>query len=331
MSTDVTIEATDNFIPTLRRAITTSKLNAFQKARLRLALWNLDKVEEIRQFVYESAIEEAIITSTVSIMAVNWDAIFAFIEKLIPLIMKLIGMFPSGLLLPFIFCLTLAGQAIGQEPKAVIKGPDTVMAGTLLFLNHDDSVGESRIWMITDELKSTAATCGGNIFFAVAKPGEYRFGLTVAGIVDGKVKQDYVFKTIKVTGSSPEQPPVVPPPVVVPVPATKFIQLRTKSIQGSGALADYDTGVRLGSALTNLIPLLPSNDLSQAKVLVTSAIDQVLLTRAGESKKKDWLNSWRIPVSNELNLLNIQDAETYIKAITALSTAFCLNGKCPIP
>lgn len=330
MSTeDVTIEATDNFVVSVKKALSQSKLGFFEKSRIRIALMFPHKVEEMRQMCFDAAVEEKVFTADVNIMTIDWDKLISFIEKLLPLILKIISMFPAGLMLPFILCLSLAGQAIAQEPKAVIKGPDTVMAGTLLFLNHDDSVGESRVWMITDDLRSTAAVCGNNIFFAVSKPGDYRFGLTVAGIVDGKVKQDYVFKTIKVTGSSPETPPVNPPPVVVP--PSSFVQLRTKSIQGSGALADYDTGIRLSAALSLVVPQLTSRTLPDAKALVVSTIDQVLLTRAGESKKKDWLNTWRIPVSNEINSLNIQDAETYAKAINALSTAFCTTGKCPTP
>jgi hypothetical protein len=81
---------------------------------------------------------------------------------------------------PLILFLLLAIPVFGQDLKASIKGPSTALAGTLVFLSHEDATGDNKVWIIPEELKSASASCGSNIFFSIPTPGKYQFGLIVA-------------------------------------------------------------------------------------------------------------------------------------------------------
>lgn len=76
-------------------AVRNSDLGPLQRLKVRLALLDSDKREEIEEFIFMKGQEQATIAAEVTIEAVNWDAIIAFIEKLLPLILKIIAMFPK--------------------------------------------------------------------------------------------------------------------------------------------------------------------------------------------------------------------------------------------
>ncbi len=146
-------------------------------------------------------------------------------------------------------CLVFFAQvALGQETptvKATIKGPSTALAGTLVFLSHQDAVGENKVWIIPEELKSQSATCGSNIFFSIPSPGKYQFGLIVA---DKTAAIDYQFHTIDVVGMLPTTPPgtgptpvPTPVPTPTPVPSPNFDSLRVVSRTGIDTLKDAST------------------------------------------------------------------------------------------
>jgi hypothetical protein len=50
---------------------------------------NPEKLQELRDSMADAAVEEGLATTT----AINWDGLIAFIEKLLPIILKLIDMF----------------------------------------------------------------------------------------------------------------------------------------------------------------------------------------------------------------------------------------------
>lgn len=76
-------------------AVKRSDLGPLQRIRVRLALLDSDKVEEIEQLIFIKGQEQTIIASSVTIEAVDWDKIIEFIDKLLPLILKIIAMFPK--------------------------------------------------------------------------------------------------------------------------------------------------------------------------------------------------------------------------------------------
>jgi len=121
----------------------------------------------------------------------------------------------------FVWLVFFAQVALGQDTpsvKATIKGPSTALAGTLVFLSHEDAVGENKVWIIPEELKSQSASCGTSIFFSIPSPGKYQFGLIVA---DKTAAIDYKFHTIEVVGSIPTTPPGTgPTPPNPPTPPT---------------------------------------------------------------------------------------------------------------
>jgi len=219
------------------------------------------------------------------------------------------------------------------EVKATIKGPKEVLAGTLLFLSSEDAVGVNKVWMIPEELRSTSASCGENIFFAIPKAGDYRFGLVVA---DKEANIDYTFVTIKVYNLPPTTPdPVVTPPPTtptpIPVPAPTFIELRKASTTGSSFLADADTATKLNQGLTAVGNSAATKTIQELETDATRVIENVFATRTGISRSKDWITQWRIPVNNELRKLNITDPKVYGQALIAIAGSICINGQCPLP
>lgn len=54
---------------------------------------------------------------------------------------------------PLLLFLLLVLPVMGQDIKATIKGPTTALAGTLVFLSHEDSVGDNKVWIIPGRLE----------------------------------------------------------------------------------------------------------------------------------------------------------------------------------
>jgi hypothetical protein len=233
-------------------------------------------------------------------------------------------------------CLVFFAQvALGQETptvKATIKGPSTALAGTLVFLSHQDAVGENKVWIIPEELKSQSATCGSNIFFSIPSPGKYQFGLIVA---DKTAAIDYQFHTIDVVGMLPTTPPgtgptpvPTPVPTPTPVPSPNFDSLRVVSRTGIDTLKDASTTQLLQTNLIKTINSLPPT-LPEAKGAVTATIELCFSIRQIDSKGKDWLNVWRIPVDREIAKYNPQDVGAYRECMKAVVRGLCVNGVCP--
>jgi hypothetical protein len=227
--------------------------------------------------------------------------------------------------------LMLAVPAIGQELKASIKGPATALAGTLVFLSHEDAVGDNKVWIIPEELKSQSASCGANVFFSIPTPGKYQFGLIVA---DKQANIAYSWHTINVTASA-IQPIPTPTPSPNPTPqpnpvAPNYESIRLTSKAAVDTLQDAGTTSLLASSITNLLPKLPQY-LPDAKGMVTSTIETCFGMRQPTSRNKDWLNVWRIPVDKEIAKSNPQTTEEYKECLKAVIRGLCVNGNCPNP
>lgn len=230
--------------------------------------------------------------------------------------------------------LLLTIPAFAQELKAAIKGPATALAGTLVFLSHEEAVGDNKVWIIPDELKSASASCGSNIFFSIPTPGRYQFGLIVA---NKQAEIAYSWHTINVTGSiaptpTPAPGPINPSPInpspVNPPPSYESIRLTSRAAVDT--LQDASTTSLLASSLINVLPKLPSY-LPDAKGLVTSTIETCFAMREPTSRRKDWLNVWRIPIDKEMAKANPQTTDEYRECLKAVIRGLCVDGKCPNP
>lgn len=239
---------------------------------------------------------------------------------------------------PLILFLLLAIPVFGQDLKASIKGPSTALAGTLVFLSHEDATGDNKVWIIPEELKSASASCGSNIFFSIPTPGKYQFGLIVA---NKQAEIAYSWHEIVVTGTviAPTPPPVpapnpnpspnpIPPSPGNPPPSLESIRLTSRAAVDT--LQDAATTSLLASSLINLLPKLPSY-LPDAKGLVTSTIETCFGMREPTSRKKDWLNIWRIPIDKEIGKANPQTVEEYKDCLKAVIRGLCVDGKCLNP
>jgi len=238
--------------------------------------------------------------------------------------------------------LLLAIPAIAQDLKASIKGPSTALAGTLVFLSHEDATGDNKVWIIPEALKSASASCGSNIFFSIPTPGKYQFGLIVA---NKQAEIAYSWHEIIVTGTviapvptpTPTPPttpgPNPPPNPILPSPGNpppSLESIRLTSRAAVDTLQDAATTSLLASSLINLLPKLPAY-LPDAKGLVTSTIETCFGMREPTSRKKDWLNIWRIPIDQEIGKANPQTVEEYKECLKAVIRGLCVNGKCPNP
>jgi hypothetical protein len=232
---------------------------------------------------------------------------------------------------PLILFLLLAIPVFGQDLKASIKGPSTALAGTLVFLSYEDANGDNKVWIIPEELKSASASCGSNIFFSIPTPGKYQFGLIVA---NKQAEIAYSWHEIVVTGTviAPTPPPV-PAPTPGPInpspnPTPSYESIRLTSRAAVDTLQDASTTSLLASSLINLLPKLPTY-LPDAKGLVTSTIETCFGMREPMSRKRDWLNVWRIPIDKEIGKANPQTVEEYKECLKAVIRGLCVDGKCP--
>jgi len=233
---------------------------------------------------------------------------------------------------PLILFLLLAIPVFGQDLKASIKGPSTALAGTLVFLSYEDATGDNKVWIIPEELKSASASCGSNIFFSIPTPGKYQFGLIVA---NKQAEIAYSWHEIVVTGTviAPAPPPAPAPNPIQPSPGNpppSFESMRLTSRAAVDTLQDAATTSLLASSLINLLPKLPAY-LPDAKGLVTSTIETCFAMREPTSRKKDWLNVWRIPVDKEIAKANPQTTDEYRECLKAVIRGLCVNGNCPNP
>ena len=118
-----------------------------------------------------------------------------------------------------------------QAPKAekvvaVIDGPATAELGDLIILDGSESLGvDASKWMLAsqppgvDKSRSLLAVDGGSrAVFASGTAGEYKFLLSVAGVVDGKAQLAIVAHVVKIGNVPPPGPQPPPGPGPQPPP-----------------------------------------------------------------------------------------------------------------
>jgi hypothetical protein len=206
---------------------------------------------------------------------------------------------------------TCFGQA-----KAVIKGPNEVLAGTLLFLSHADAVGDNKVWIIPDELKATSATCDSNIFFSIPTPGTYSFGLIVA---DKNAAIDYAFHKVivKANGVFPPSTPADPKP---PQPSVDYKALREASITGLKTIQDWNVTNSLRTSIESALMVSTGKSFDETRKAIQGNIGVVLGSRTPDQYRVDWFLHWRVPVEKELALI---PKEKYREAVAELVKTLC--------
>ena len=76
-------------------ALKNSNLGPLQRLKVRLTLLDSDKHAEIDHLIFMEGQSQAVIASDATIEAIDWDNLIAFIDKLVPLSLKIIAMFPN--------------------------------------------------------------------------------------------------------------------------------------------------------------------------------------------------------------------------------------------
>lgn len=140
---------------------------------------------------------------------------------------------------------SVCGPAFGQA-KAVIKGPESVLAGDLCVLTAEPGM-DNYHWILSGSNKTFLPVENGTkCIFSSGTPGEFRFILSVSkieGVSNSTV--DAVEFVVKVTGNipGPQPPPDKPDPVKPddPIPPDPGEQLTGIS------KAMYDTLIRINA------------------------------------------------------------------------------------
>lgn len=228
-------------------------------------------------------------------------------------------------LLSVVALLIISGGLLAQ-PVAKIVGPTQAPAGELVVLSSQGSTGDNLVWVRPETIQSALVGCtvlDTQVFFSTTKVGKYEFMLIAA---DKEAKISYVRHTVEIKagggGSPPTDPPVDPQP---PNPA-KWAGLVDISKQSAERLNDPPTRARLKSSIAATIVGIQSRceanqcpTLTEAKALVLTAIESVLLGRTGASTQIDW-TAWRKGNQNELDRLGLVDLNDYIGAVKAIAS-----------
>lgn len=214
----------------------------------------------------------------------------------------------------------LSGIAFGQ-PVAKIVGPATAPPGELVVLSSQGSTGDNLVWVKPDTIQTVQAGCtvlDTQVFFSTTKPGKYEFMLIAA---DKEARISYVKHTVEIKAGGGGTPPVDPPP---PNPA-KWSKLIEVSKAGADQLNDGATRARLKVSLTETLAAIQSKidagqslTLYEAKLLVLTSIESVLLSRPRPLDKIDW-SLWRKGNQAELDRLGLVDLSDYVGAVKAIS------------
>lgn len=118
----------------------------------------------------------------------------------------------------------------------------------------------------------------------------------------------------------PDYPPSDPP---TPPNLKSIMELSKKQ---ASSLNDQATAARLKAAINQecdrseaLCKAGQCEGLPVTKSSVVKAIETALSARTGDSLRKDWLATWRRPISDAINKLNPQDPPAYIAIMRAVT------------
>lgn len=214
--------------------------------------------------------------------------------------------FKSLVLLLLIQAVTFA------QAKAVIKGPEKALPGDLVVLSGADSLCDNHKWITPSGINALEVACGDGreIIFASGKSGTYRFYLLVA---DKTAAIDYAEHVVVI--GNPTQPPVDP----VEPPPSDYADVAKVSKDAAAIVADPTTAAQLATAITQACDRLANDDLTKAKNAMVATIENVLLMRLGDSRRKDW-ESWRKAVNAVIANKSITATSQYVAAMRAVAS-----------
>ena len=237
------------------------------------------------------------------------------------------------------FC--LAATCSFAQPVAVITGPATAPAGELVVLSSASSTGDNFLWVIPEDKAQSVPRCTtteSKVFFATAVPGTYQFILVVA---DKEAKMSYAIHHVTISSTvgpdpKPEDPKPEDPKPEDPKPEDpnpkpelgfgRYENLYQTSKMNSEQMADPATRSALHQELEKTTAQLKvrcdSNNcppLAEARAMITSTIERVLLQRKGESEDAPWASGWRVANNQWLAQVNITTTPEYVKAMMALT------------
>lgn len=151
----------------------------------------------------------------------------------------------------------------------------------------------------TDFEVATVVEAGENRFLVTGSPGKYMC------VVDTGDRNKFV-PIIIPEFDQPDEPNEPDEP---PAPGLESLAVSSSTLAGN--VDDQPTRMALADALGADL----EGDLTAMKATVQTAVEDVLLERRGESLKKDWLNGWRRPLSQEMVRLEVQTDDQYREAI----------------
>lgn len=204
--------------------------------------------------------------------------------------------------LMILFLLGILAAPALYPAEAVIEGPSEVRPGQFaVFDTTDSSVadGGSSFWIFDPDLPEDwqSSECNGVLSTAFEEPGKSYYLHFVCYDEEG---HSVATKKVTVKGTSPT-PPTDPPPGN----DGDLSALKEVSDKGVKALGDTITATRLAAAIKDTFTVTE----------IKKKIDEVLLTRAPEQRKYDWLTLWRRPVNNEIDKLDNPNYEQIIPVL----------------
>lgn len=140
---------------------------------------------------------------------------------------------------------------------------------------------------------------GENRFLLTGKPGKYM------AVVDTGDRNKYVPIVIPGKATDPGEPEE---------PETPDLDLSSLA-DSSNTLASKVNDLPTRQALAVSLGGDIEGSFSEMRVEIQTRVEDTLLVRKGESRKKDWLNGWRRPISEEMVRLKVETAEQYREAI----------------
>lgn len=218
-------------------------------------------------------------------------------------------------LLSLIFTLCLSMVALADLPTLKVVGPSESVPGQLVVLSVE-SDGANFVW-IPDAAIGQILQCNPKTI-GLATPN---IGVHKIIVVASNDKGEMSFVTHALTIKNPGG--VIPPkpddPVVNP-PSKDYTEFKDISQKAVVELKDNPTALQLRNGLNRLIPdLLKLNTVDEAKLEVTKLVESVFLLRVGDSRSKDWLNKWRVPINVTYEKYKFSSVKDYVEAVKMIA------------
>ncbi len=206
-----------------------------------------------------------------------------------------------------LMALLLSVPCFGQVS---IEGPESVLPGQFIRLQASSQDG---FWLPDPELAGDFIECENQFGTSILQQGTFYFHYIV---VDETGPQIALHRVV-VSGADPCDPAEPEDPVEDPSTDQQFSKVIEASYEGAKFLQDANTASRLVTAIESVTP---GQTLQETALKVTSAVEEVFLTRPRDRPLVNWLEFWRQPLNREIEALEITDSETYLKVMAAVAT-----------